>query len=91
MNANRILKFLAMADKEGLTVLDTMAVNAGIPPTKLKYFWPWCFGEDYKKIHPKEFTRRWNERHAKQIMIFPTDSVGKSIRVMAEIYLKLNH
>lgn len=81
---NKIIDFIA---KNNLSKFDVMALRAGIPSNKLKDFWVWALGDDYKKLLVKDMPTRWNNLHASEMMILPSHSVVQSIRLMALIFL----
>lgn len=82
-------KFLATIEGNKLTALDLMAVRSGVPVRQLHNFWKWCFGDDYRKVHPSKLKDRWNNKHSDYMIIMAHHSIPKSVELMAAIWCTL--
>lgn len=83
----RIHRFLKFIDGNKLTPLDLIAYKSGVPLKRLDELWRWSFGDDYRKARVNELIDRWNNLHAKDMLIMRHHSVVKSIRAISLIFL----
>lgn len=80
-------KFLATIDGNRLTAFDLIAMRNGVPPKRLHEFWSWCFGDDYKTLRPSQLPDRWNNMRSDIMIVLPSHSVEKTIKLMSAIFM----